>query len=59
MGKNIFDKCNGLWYKLQSSYCIRCWSAPVEENVIGIWGKRMNNIQDRTMGIVNYELIYA
>lgn len=39
MDKYIFDKNNGLWYKLQSDYYIPCLSLPAEEEqLIALWG---------------------
>ena len=41
MEKYIFDKSNGLWYKLQGDYYIPCLTLPAEEErPIGIWGQR-------------------
>ena len=41
MKKYIFDKSNGLWYKLQGDYYIPCLTVPAEEEKpIGIWGRR-------------------
>ena len=41
MEKYIFDKSNGLWYKLQGDYYIPCLTVPAEEEKpIGIWGRR-------------------
>ena len=41
MEKYIFDKSNGLWYKLQGDYYIPCLKLPDEEQrPIGIWGQR-------------------
>lgn len=39
MDQYIFDKNNGLWYKLQGDYYIPCLAVPAEEEMpIGIWG---------------------
>ncbi len=41
MDQYIFDKNNGLWYKLQGDYYIPCLAVPAEEEMpIGIWGQR-------------------
>ena len=41
MVQYIFDKNNGLWYKLQGDYYIPCLAVPAEEETpIGIWGQR-------------------
>ena len=41
MDQYIFDKNNGLWYKLQGDYYIPCLAVPAgEEAPIGIWGQR-------------------
>ena len=41
MEQYIFDKNNGLWYKLQGDYYIPCLAVPAEEETpIGIWGQR-------------------
>ena len=41
MEQYIFDKNNGLWYKLQGDYYIPCLAVPAEEETpIGLWGQR-------------------
>lgn len=41
MDKYIYDKNNGLWYKLQGDYFIPCLSLSEKENKpIGVWGQR-------------------
>ncbi len=42
MDKYIYDKNNGLWYKLQGDYYIPCLTLPAEKEnqPIGVWGQR-------------------
>lgn len=41
MDKYIYDKNNGLWYKLQDDYYIPCLTLPTEKEnkPIGVWGQ--------------------
>ena len=42
MDKYIYNKNNGLWYKLQGDYYIPCLTLPAkkENQPIGVWGQR-------------------
>ena len=59
MAKSLFEQLGGTYHE-ENGYLIPDLRLPTEEEQpIGTWGQRLNNIRTCAREIVNEEIIYA